>query len=449
MRSSWVNRWLSCRFSSIIEHVIEAKFAERVAHALLAELAASITTEMSGPAAAFALPEMLAAVRQGELATCRLLERVDRTGEYSCDGAASTVAYLRNLSGETNPWCSERVQLGRALVDHMPSTAAAWQVGELGLTHASVIRKAISTLEADLAAEIEKALAEAAPHITPGQLADLAAVVKAAAAPEDAEERAAKQRANQKLNISRTFDGMYRLDAWLDTETGAEISAAIDAFTRKRDPNLSILDDPIGARRAEALRQMARHAMAHADSCNGNASPRHSLIVATSYEALANGIGSADIQDHGPITASAARRLACEYNIIPAVLGTNSEVLDLGIPNRLANARQRFHIALRDGGCLFPGCDRPSMGCDAHHREHWLDGGPTAEHNLDSFCIFHHHQVHEGGWNYKIIDAETLEFFPPGGGPPLRSKRRGFLQPDLNKRLHPEPTVRRETPRRT
>ncbi len=173
-------------------------------------------------------------MRQGELATCRLVERVDRTGEYAGEGAASTLAYLRNISGETNPWASERVQLGRALVDQLPTTAAAWQAGEIGLTHASVIRKAISTLEADLATEIEKALAEAAPHITPGQLADLAAVVKAAAAPEDAEERAAKQRANQKLNISRTFDGMYRLDAWLDTETGAEISAAIDAFTRKK-----------------------------------------------------------------------------------------------------------------------------------------------------------------------------------------------------------------------
>ena len=72
----------------------------------------------------------------------RLLERVDRTGEYAGEGAVSTVAYLRNLSGETNPWCSERVQLGRALVDRMPTTAAGWQAGELGLTHASVIRKA-------------------------------------------------------------------------------------------------------------------------------------------------------------------------------------------------------------------------------------------------------------------------------------------------------------------
>ena len=84
---------------------------------------------MSGVLAAEVLPEILGAVRQGELATCRLLERVDRTGEFGCDGAASTVAYLRNLSGESNPWASERVQLGRALVDRMPTTAAAWQSG--------------------------------------------------------------------------------------------------------------------------------------------------------------------------------------------------------------------------------------------------------------------------------------------------------------------------------
>ena len=282
--------------------MVEAGFAQKAAlfHALGAELAAAITTEMAGVLAAEALPEILAAVRQGELATCRLLERVDRTGEYACDGANSTLSYLRNLSGETNPWCSERVHLGRALVDHMPATAAAWQAGDIGLTHASVIRKALSSLEEALAAEIEKALAEAAPHITPGQLADLAEVVKAAAAPEDAEERAAKHRANQKLNISRTFDGQYRLDAWLDAEAGAEISAAIDAFTRKRDPNLSILDDPIGRRRAEALRQLARHAMDHAESCNGNPSPRHSLIVAMSYEALASGIGSPPSRTHRP-----------------------------------------------------------------------------------------------------------------------------------------------------
>ncbi len=313
-----------------------------------------------------------------------------------------------------------------------------------------MIRKAVATLEDDLAADIEQALAEAAPHITQAQLADLAQVVKAAAAPEDAEAAAKKNHANQSLSISRTFDGMYRVDGWLDTEAGAEIAAAIEALLRKRDPNLSPFEDPIGKRRAEALLQMARHAMNHAESCHGDGSPsRHSLIVATTLEALQSGIGAADIQGHGTLTAGAARRLACDWGIIPAVLGTDSEILDLGTRNRLATPTMRRHIALRDGGCLFPGCDRPPAGTEAHHRLHWIDGGPTAEQNLDSFCLFHHHLVHEGGWTYKIIDAGTLKFFPPDGGPALTGKRRAFLQPDLNRRLVPEPTRRIQTPCRT
>ncbi len=415
-------------------------------------IAAAVTAETSGALAAEALEEVLAAVRAGELTTCRLVERVDRTGEYSADGSASTVAYLRNISGEANGWASERILLGRALVDRMPVTAAAWQAGHLGFGHASVIRKATAGLQdEDLAADIEAALAEAAPNITPGQLSDLAATVKAAAVPEDAEAAAKKNHDNQKLNISRTFDGMYRIDGWLDTEAGAEVAAAIDAFTRKRDPNLALHEDPIGRRRAEALRLIARQAVGHADTCGSNTgmSPRHSIIVAISLEALQSAIGSADIQGHGVITASAARRLACEYGIIPAVLGTDSEILDQGVRNRLATPTQRRNLALRDGGCLFPGCDRPPAGCDAHHRKHHIDGGPTAEHNLDSFCPFHHHQVHEGGWTYTITDAHTLEFCPPGGGPALIGKRRPFLQHDLNSQLNPEPTVRIPRPRRT
>ena len=167
---------------------------------------------------------------------------------------------------------------------------------------------------------------------------------------------------------------------------------------------------------------------------------------------MQSGIGSADIA--GPrdpcATAGAARRLACDYDIIPAVLGTQSDILDIGIPNRLATHQQRFNIALRDGGCLFPGCDRPRRRTATPTTAvHWIDGGPTAEYNLDSFCVFDHHQIHEGGWTYTIIDTETLTFHPPAGGPPHAPKRRPLLHQNLTTRLHPEPTVHPETPRRT
>jgi hypothetical protein len=143
--------------------------------------------------------------------------------------------------------------------------------------------------------------------------------VKAAAAPEDAETAAKKNHANQTLNISKTFDGKYRLDGWLGAEAGAEVAAAIEAFTRKRDPNLSVFEDPIGKAAPEALHQLARHATNHTESCNDASPSRHSLIVAITLEALQPGIGTADIQGHGTLTAGAARRLACDWS--PAATG--------------------------------------------------------------------------------------------------------------------------------
>ena len=68
-----------------------------------------------------------------------------------------------------------------------------------------------------------------------------------------------------------------------------------------------------------------------------------------------------------PLSAGAARRIACDAGLIPAVLGGPSEVLDWGRARRTATAAQRRALALRDRGCTFPGCDRPPDWCEAHH----------------------------------------------------------------------------------
>ncbi len=144
---------------------------------------------------------------------------------------------------ESNGWASERVLLGRALADRMPTTAAGWEAGELGLKHATVIREATVGLGTTRPYPRTGAvLAEAAPHVTPGDLGKFADEVKAAIAPADAEAKAQRNRDSQRLHISKTFDGV-RVDGWLDTEAGAEVAAALAAFTRKRDPNLPLGDD--------------------------------------------------------------------------------------------------------------------------------------------------------------------------------------------------------------
>jgi hypothetical protein len=71
------------------------------------------------------------------------------------------------------------------------------------------------------------------------------------------------------------------------------------------------------------------------------------------------------------------RRLACDTAIIPLLLGGKSEPLDVGREKRSAIRYQRRVLAARDGGCAYPGCDRPVSWCGAHHIRHWADGGPT------------------------------------------------------------------------
>jgi hypothetical protein len=86
--------------------------------------------------------------------------------------------------------------------------------------------------------------------------------------------------------------------------------------------------------------------------------------------------------------------------LLPPVLGgAPSQPLDVGRATRVVSPAQRAALAVRDGGCVFPDCDRPLAWCEAHHLWHWLDGGPTDLWNLALVCRAHHRQVHEGGWH--------------------------------------------------
>jgi hypothetical protein len=85
--------------------------------------------------------------------------------------------------------------------------------------------------------------------------------------------------------------------------------------------------------------------------------------------------------------------------LLPPILGgAPSQPLDVGRTTRVVTPAQRSALAVRDGGCVFPDCARPLAWCEAHHRWHWLDGGPTDLANLALLCRAHHRAVHEGGW---------------------------------------------------
>ena len=78
------------------------------------------------------------------------------------------------------------------------------------------------------------------------------------------------------------------------------------------------------------------------------------------------------------------------------VMGSKSEVLDVGRANRLFTPAIRKAITQRDKGCTWPGCDRPPAWTDAHHVLHWLDGGISCYTNGCLLCG-HHHTGHPPG----------------------------------------------------
>ncbi|HWJ10196.1 MAG TPA: DUF222 domain-containing protein [Nocardioides sp.] len=115
------------------------------------------------------------------------------------------------------------------------------------------------------------------------------------------------------------------------------------------------------------------------------------------------------------LSATAVRRLACDALILPAVLGSEGQVLDVGRAHRLVTPAIWSALVLRDRHCAFPGCTRMPLACDAHHIVHWADGGATSLDNLVMLCRRHHTLTHHSPWRVHIDPATRR---PAWTGPP-------------------------------
>lgn len=231
------------------------------------------------------------------------------------------------------------------------------------------------------------------------------------------------------LTLVRRRNGSRDLRGHLDAESGALLEAAIDplAAPRRADGGLPDLRTA-GQRRAQALIELVRLAMASPDMPEQGGEPVTMLVTVPMQtlesrlspddspgdecDAGCAGVPAAGLEDGTPLSAEAARRLACDAKIVAAVLGTAGEILDIGRTARAVPRAIRRALVARDGGCAFPGCDRPPAWCHAHHIIHWAHRGPTALTNLVLLCGHHHRVVHHHGWRVHI-GSEGLPIFTP------------------------------------
>jgi hypothetical protein len=108
----------------------------------------------------------------------------------------------------------------------------------------------------------------------------------------------------------------------------------------------------------------------------GGAAP--TLVVSVRAEDLLTQNGWAHVEGADePVSRAAAQHAGCAGVIQRVMLGHNGRIRKIGTEERIFNRHQRRAIALRDGGCIIPGCGVPAGWCEIHHVTEHSRGGPT------------------------------------------------------------------------
>ncbi|MCU1562609.1 MAG: hypothetical protein JWN05_988 [Arthrobacter sp.] len=131
----------------------------------------------------------------------------------------------------------------------------------------------------------------------------------------------------------------------------------------------------------------------------------------------------------GPITASTVRKIACDADIIPVLLGGEGRILDIGRASRIFPPHIRKAIAARDKGCAFPGCTIPAPWCEAHHISYWSRGGTSGTDNGTLLCSHHHHVIHKEQWTVETRTGIPWFIPPPHVDPRQRPRRNYYFRP--------------------
>jgi hypothetical protein len=139
------------------------------------------------------------------------------------------------------------------------------------------------------------------------------------------------------------------------------------------------------------------------------------LVLHADAEALARdgGEGTLSLEPAAHVSAETSRRIACDASLVVMRHGSDGRTLDVGRRKRTVSPALRRALAHRDRGCRFPGCGLRL--CDAHHIEHWADGGATKLDNLLLLCRQHHRAVHEEGFRVELLASDEVRFFRPDG----------------------------------
>ena len=357
-----------------------------------------------------------------------LVQHAEGVELHRSNGASTAAVWLANAGAVTRHDAYRFARIGDALTGRCAThLAPACQAGAVDVEQADAIVKALDALPDDLdpglRLEAEATLVGFAADHDARALRAIGEKILTVIAPDIGEAHDAarlereEREAHAAARLSMVADGLGKVHGrfTLPELHGAMLRKALDAYAAPK--HLNTADDPAQRfqrdrttpeRYGRAFRQLLEM-LDHKDlpTTGGTGA---TVVVTMTLESLLGGLATASLDTGGAITAGEARRLACSAGLIPAVLGTKSEVLDLGRTARFHTRAMRLAMATRDKGCVAEGCTRPPHQTHAHHLTAWADGGHTTTRDGCLLCDQHHHQVHDPLYLVERLGTGKLRF---------------------------------------
>lgn len=349
------------------------------------------------------------------------------------EGARTPEEFIRVTTGTTSRDAGVALRVGRLAQAEGSVLGEALVGATVSVPAAEAIRAGLDGTTADprLVAEATALLCEEAATLDPDRLLKRAREVRDELDEEGIADREAVLRRRRSLRRIDLRDGMKRLVWDYDPETAGVVDDIYDRATSPRRGGPRFVDTELARRAADlesdprTTEQIASDAFA--ELLRQSAGVDSSVLlgrrvpvvrVLVSADDLTAGTGHGVIEGSNEVLSIASvQRLACANGTGTALIDSIGNVLDLGREQRLYSGNQRIALAVRDGGCLWTGCDRPPSWCEAHHIDHWArDGGRTDIARGVLLCRHHHLRLHNEGWVIRRRDGRYWLEPPPGSG---------------------------------
>jgi hypothetical protein len=294
------------------------------------------------------------------------------------------------------------LRLARGL-RHATLTDDALRAGDMTSSHALLILKVLKHIKDDdlretVERELVKLALDAPPFLVARAVDQILVLLGVEKSSQDAHERRFGQRG---VGLDETLGGTGSLNGTLTPLLREKLALYLASKAQKAGPE----DDRTQRQRNhDALEELVDAGLEHMDDLPPVGGERPRVVVHIDYRHLAGLVEAhaavATLGSGTDISAQTARRLACDAQILPVVLGGNSEVLDIGSASRHPTTAITRATYIRDGGrCTFPGCTNRRLR--QHHMKFWSQWHQTSYDVMAWVCSFHHWLVHEGGWSMR------------------------------------------------